>query len=246
MDTKIAAIIPARYDSTRFKGKPLVKIDGKPMIEWVYRQVEKCNKFTDIIVATDDKRIARTVYKFGGQYQMTSRNIQSGTARIWEVLKNSNYDAAINIQGDEPLISEKLISQLYDTLLNEKERVVSAFYINKSFGDFGSRDIVKVVLDNYFQALYFSRSPVPHQTVEQFQEFNQHIGIYGYWRDNLERFINFPPSRLENLERLEQLRFLSNDIMIKLVESDCPSIGVDVPEDIEKIENLMGIENEKD
>lgn len=246
MDIQIAAIIPARYDSTRFKGKPLVKIAGKPMIERVYRQVEKCKKFTDIIVATDDKRIAQTVYKFGGQYQMTSRNIQSGTDRIWEVLKNSNYDAVINIQGDEPLISEKLISKLYDTLLNEKERVVSAFYVNKSFEDFGSRDIVKVVLDNHFQALYFSRSPVPHQTDEQFQEFNQHIGIYGYWRDILERFVNFLPSKLEKLERLEQLRFLSNDIMIKLVESDYPSIGVDVPEDIERIENLMGIENEKD
>jgi 3-deoxy-manno-octulosonate cytidylyltransferase (CMP-KDO synthetase) len=246
MDTQIAAIIPARYDSTRFKGKPLVKIAGKPMIEWVYRQVEKCKKFTDIIVATDDKRIAQTVDKFGGQYQMTSRNIQSGTDRVWEVLKNSNYDAVINIQGDEPLISEKLILKLYDALIDAKKRVVSAFYVNKSLEDFISRDIVKVVLDNHFQAIYFSRSPVPHQTAEQFQEFNQHIGIYGYWRDILERFVSFPPSKLEKGEKLEQLRFLSNSIMIKLVESDCPSIGVDVPEDIERIENLMGIENEKD
>lgn len=245
MKKKIAAIIPARYDSTRFRGKPLVKIAGMPMIERVYRRVVKCKKFDDIIVATDDERIARTVEKFGGQFQMTSRNIKSGTERVWEVFKNSKYDAAINIQGDEPLLSDKLISKIYDVMAEENDKVVSAFYVNSSFGDFKSRHIVKVVLDNNFQALYFSRSPLPYQTNEQFEEFNQHIGIYGYWRETLEKFINLPPSNLENVEKLEQLRFLSNGIMIKLVESKKPSFGVDVPEDIKKIENILSDANEK-
>lgn len=120
MDIHIAAIIPVRYDSTRFRGKPLVKIAGKAMIERVYHQVEKCKKFADIIVATDDERIAKTVEKFGGHFQMTSRNIQSGTERIWEVFKNSHYEAVINIQGDEPLLSEKLISMVYDVLAGKR------------------------------------------------------------------------------------------------------------------------------
>jgi 3-deoxy-manno-octulosonate cytidylyltransferase (CMP-KDO synthetase) len=245
MDAQIAAIIPARYDSTRFPGKPLAKIAGKSMIERVYHQVLKCNKFTSIIVATDDERIAKTVEEFGGRYQMTSRDIQSGTERIWEVLKGSHYDAVINIQGDEPLLPEVLISELYDVLVEEKERVVSAFYVNRSLEDYKSRNIVKVVMDNDFQALYFSRSPLPHQTSEQFNEFNQHIGIYGYWRNSLERFMGLSPSKLERVENLEQLRFISNGIMIKLIESKHPSFGVDVPEDVMKIQNILDVKNEK-
>lgn len=123
--------------------------------------------------------------------------------------------------------------------------MVSAYYINKSFNDFKSRHIVKVVLDNNLQALYFSRSPLPFQENEQFNEFNQHIGIYGYWRKTLERFMNLPPSKLELIENLEQLRFITNGIGIKLIESSYPSFGVDIPEDVKKIENILGDENEK-
>jgi 3-deoxy-manno-octulosonate cytidylyltransferase (CMP-KDO synthetase) len=244
MGFQIVAIIPARYESTRFPGKPLAKISGKPMIELVYQQVAKCKKFADIIVATDDERIARTVDKFGGRFQMTSRGIQSGTERAWDVFRNSQYDAVINIQGDEPLLSDQLISKTYDAVVEEKDRVVSAFYKNSSVEDFYSRHIVKVTLDNTFQALYFSRAPIPFQTTEQFSFFYQHIGIYGYWRETLKKIMSLPPSKLELVEKLEQLRFLSNGIMIKLIESDYPSFGVDVPEDVKKIERILEAEDE--
>ena len=130
-------------------------------------------------------------------------------------------------------------------MAEEKERVVSAFYTNNSFDDFQSKHIVKVVMDNHFQALYFSRSQLPFQTVDQFKGFSQHVGIYGYWRETLERFMGLPPSTLEGVEKLEQLRFLSNGIKIKLIESNQPTVGVDLPEDVEEVQRILRVENEK-
>jgi len=241
---KIAAIIPARYHSTRFKGKALVTIGGIPMIRRVYQQVEKSRRFppSHIIVATDDQRIASVVKAFGGNAVMTSPNHQSGSERMGEVLEKTPYrdfDAAINIQGDEPVISEKLISNLYDELETGRYDVVTPAYYNTSYEEYLSGSVVKVVFDNDFQALYFSRSPIPSVEQAAFKGFHQHIGMYGYLKDALQRFVNLPGSPLETTEKLEQLRFLENGIKIKVVITPYKSIGVDVPKDLDRVEKII-------
>lgn len=236
---KIAAIIPARYNSTRFMGKPLVKIAGKPMIERVYNQAAKCGEFSDVIVATDDKRIAGVVNGFGGRAVMTSPHHGSGTERLWEVLENSDYDAAVNVQGDEPIISEKLLSQLCLELKTGSYQVVTAYYYNTSYRDYLSRNVVKVVMDQSFQALYFSRASIPSTGETDFSGFFQHVGLYGYLKGAIQSFINFSPSPLEKIEKLEQLRFLENGIPIKVIQSRYRALGVDVPDDVQRIEEII-------
>ena len=236
---KIVAVIPARYKSSRFKGKPLVKIHGVPMIERVYRQVEKSGRFADIIVATDDPRIESVVRQFGGTSILTSMDHRSGTDRVYEVLRNSDFEAAVNIQGDEPLVPENLIAAVFDELETGRHKVVTAAYYNVSADDFFSKNVVKVVFDIRNNALYFSRSPVPYITKTDFTGFYQHIGIYGYLEDSLEAFVNFPASRLEEVEKLEQLRFLENGISIKIILTGGKSLGVDVPEDVSRIEKIL-------
>jgi len=236
---KIAAIIPARYNSKRFKGKPLVKINGITMIERVYIQVKKSKKFSDIIVATDDKRIIKVVNDFGGNFKLTSEKHESGTDRVWEVLKNSDYDAIVNIQGDEPLISEELIADVYEKLQKNKYDVVTAVYFNFSYDDFISENIVKVVFNKNLKALYFSRSPMPFQAKSNFKGFYQHIGIYGYMRNALKKFAESHVSDLEAIEKLEQLRFIDNDVKINVIKTNYKSYGVDVPKDIIKLESIL-------
>lgn len=235
----IGAIIPARYESSRFRGKPLAKISGISMIERVYRQVLKSEKFEEIIVATDNNQIAEEVERFSGKFVMTSPDCSSGTERVWEVLKESDLDAVINIQGDEPLISEKLISEIYNELEQGRNSVVTAAFLNESFDDFNSVNIVKSVFDVNGNALYFSRSPIPGQQFSEFNGFYHHIGIYGYTRDALSSFFILPPSKMERMEKLEQLRFIENGINICVIKTDYRSIGVDVPPDIKKIEKLL-------
>lgn len=237
----IAAVIPARYDAKRFPGKPLVKIAGMSMIERVYRQVEKVNRFTSsqIIVATDDDRIVEVVKQFGGRAQMTSKAHESGTDRIWEVIENSNVDAIINIQGDEPLISEKLISDIYENLEDGVADITTAAFFNTSYQDFISNNTVKVVFDRNHNALYFSRSPLPFHKKENFEGFFHHIGIYGYVRNILKLFVKLPPSNLEKLEKLEQLRFLENNMRLHVLESEYKSLAVDEPQDVNRIEDFL-------
>ena len=238
---KIAAIIPARYHSTRFEGKPIVKIKGIPMIERVYRQVEASGKFLSahIMVATDDQRIASVVDAFGGNVVMTSPRCSSGSQRLWEVVKNRDFDAVINIQGDEPIVPGELISALYDEVSSCKYDVVTPAYYSHSYEDYLSRHVVKVVVDQDFRALYFSRSPIPFMEKGNFTGFYHHIGMYGYLKESLKSFINLPASPLETREKLEQLRFLESGIDIKVIQSQYQSVGVDVPEDVEKIERIL-------
>jgi 3-deoxy-manno-octulosonate cytidylyltransferase (CMP-KDO synthetase) len=234
---KIAAVIPSRYQSSRFPGKPLAKIAGLTMIERVYRQVAKAGCFGDIIVATDDQRICSEVARFGGKAEMTDNNINSGSERTWAVIKDRDYDAVVNIQGDEPLVSEKLILEIYRAL--EKNPIVSAARHNDSYDDFCSKNVVKVVCGREGQALYFSRAPIPFAEEASFAGFYQHVGIYGYRKEKLEIFVNAGISELEKMENLEQLRFLALGERIHIVRTDCPSFGVDVPGDIVKIEKII-------
>lgn len=242
---KIAAIIPARYHSTRFPGKPLALIAGKPMIERVYRQAARCEKFSDVIVATDDQRIADAVKGFGGQAVMTSPNHSSGTERLWEVIENRDFDAAVNIQGDEPVISEKLLSELVDQLETGRYEVITAYHFNSSYEDYLSRHVVKAVMGSDGRALYFSRSPIPFIEKNDFTGFFHHIGLYGYLKRAVEFFIKLPKSALENMEKLEQLRFLENGVGIKVIQSRYPALGVDVPEDVRRIECMLLKQEEK-
>ncbi|MCU0284759.1 MAG: 3-deoxy-manno-octulosonate cytidylyltransferase [Acidobacteria bacterium] len=242
---KIAAIIPARYQSTRFPGKPLALISGKPMIERVYRQAILCNKFADVIVATDDQRIAEVVTGFGGHVAMTSAHHNSGTERLWEVLEYKDFDAAVNIQGDEPIISEKLLTELVDELKTRRHDVVTAYHVNSSYEDYLSRHVVKVIMNARGRALYFSRSPIPFYEKKDFISFFHHVGLYGYLKSAVETFIKLPKSALENIEKLEQLRFLENDIDIKVIQSRYPALGVDVPEDVQRIEKMLLEQEEK-
>lgn len=240
---KIAAIIPSRYHSSRFPGKSLAVIKGMSMLERVYRQVEKCGRFSDIMVATDDERILGAVRQFGGFGVMTAACHTCGTERLWEVIEKSDFAGAINIQGDEPIISPQLIAALFDELQRGHYPVVTAAYLNDSLEDFQAENVVKVVLDRNFQALYFSRSPVPHVSKAEFKNFYQHLGIYGYSREALKTFIKSPGTELEKREKLEQLRFLENGIPIKVVLSQEKSYGVDVPGDISRIEKILDEQN---
>jgi 3-deoxy-manno-octulosonate cytidylyltransferase (CMP-KDO synthetase) len=223
-------------------GKPLALINGVTMIRRVYRQVEKSGRFATIIVATDDTRIESEVKSFGGTAFMTSTQHRSGSERLWEVMEKNNFDAAVNIQGDEPIVSEELIANLYDHLETGSYEVVTPIYYSTGYDDYLSKHVVKVVVDEQSRALYFSRSPIPYVEPGEFSGFYQHIGMYGYLRGALERFINLSPSSLELSEKLEQLRFLENGIRIKVIVSPFNSIGVDVPEDIARVEAILAEE----
>lgn len=236
---KIAAIIPSRFQSTRFPGKPLAFIAGKTMIERVYRQVEKAKCFSEIVVATDDQRIVDEVIAFGGIAKMTDAKIISGSERVWSILKQSDWDAVVNIQGDEPLISEKLIFQIHEALNKKTFPIVSAAHFNISYQDYCSKNIVKVVLAADHQALYFSRSPIPYCEKDLFKGFFQHIGIYGYTRGALEAYMLREISPLEKTEKLEQLRFLYSGLNITIVLTDYESHGVDVPADIDRVTAIL-------
>lgn len=235
---RIAAVIPARYESSRFPGKPLARISGLSMIERVYRQVAAAACFPEIIVATDDERIGAEVRRFGGIVEMTDNTIKSGTERVWAAIAGRDLDAAVNIQGDEPLIPAKLIRDVAAAL--EAEPLVSAARRSDSREDFLSPHVVKVVCDDRGRALYFSRAPIPHAAGGPFPGFWQHIGIYGYSKQMLRLFVGSAPGELERRESLEQLRFLQLGLTPLMVMTDYAAHGVDVPGDIARIEALLG------
>ena len=232
----VDAVIPARMGSTRFPGKALALIAGTTMIERVYRRAEAAACFRKIIVATDHERIAREVERFGGLWKMTSSAHRSGTDRIHEAVMGEPIDAVVDIQGDEPLIRPELIREVTLALFREDCPVVTAAYAGSSREDLQSSHVVKVVLDGCRRALYFSRSAIPWRPETGPPAFLQHVGIYALRLELLKRFVEWSPGPLEVQERLEQLRFLENGVSIHVVDSPEPSIGVDVPEDVPRIE----------
>lgn len=239
----VDAVIPARMESTRFPGKPLAQIRGRTMIERVYRRVESAACFRRVVVATDHERIAAEVERFGGIWVMTSPHHRSGTDRVYEAVRAEPIAAVVNIQGDEPLVSPDLIRRVTRALSEEDCPVITAAYPGASSADLTSAHVVKVVLDHQRRALYFSRSPIPWTKTPQQRGYLQHVGIYAMRLDALKQFVSLTPGPLETAERLEQLRFLENGICVYVVESTMASVGVDVPEDINRIEALLG-ENE--
>jgi len=232
------AIIPARYASSRFPGKPLVKILGKPMIQHVYEAVHSTGLFNNVVIATDHEEIFDCVDSFGGNVEMTEAGHVSGTDRIWEVVSGHPVEAVVNVQGDEPLIDGRLLAEIRLNL-EKKEPVVSAAFYSENEEWFSSPDHVKVVLDKTDHALYFSRSSIPYFRDNQKSCFWHHIGIYGYRKEVLEQFVLRGKSFLEDTEKLEQLRLLENGFKIKIIKTQYQGIGVDRPQDVDLIEKIM-------
>lgn len=232
----IVGVIPARYGSSRFPGKPLALLLGKPLVQWVYEGASKSNFLEEIIVATDDLRIADVARNFGAKVAMTKPDHASGTDRIAEALRGRAASVVINIQADEPLIEGWMIDCLIPPLVSREADLTSLMAPVYDLSLATDCNRVKVVVDKKGYALYFSRSPVPFAPDDFFY---QHIGIYGFQREVLEAFSRLEPSRLEKTERLEQLRALENGYRIRMVEIAEPTIGVDTPEDLARVETLI-------
>lgn len=240
---KTVALIPARYASTRFPGKPLTKIDGVTMIERVYRQASQAKTLSAVMVATDDQRIADVVVGFGGNVVMTRDDHRSGTDRLAEVAERfADIDVIVNVQGDEPLIDPHTIDSAVKPLLahGDVEMSTIAAPITDP-AEVNSPDVVKVVLDADGFALYFSRSPIPHyrDAAENKRTYLAHVGLYVYRRECLMKLASLAPTALEQAESLEQLRALENGIRIKVVTGKYRSVAVDRPADVVNVERLL-------
>jgi 3-deoxy-manno-octulosonate cytidylyltransferase (CMP-KDO synthetase) len=241
---KTVAVIPARYASTRFPGKPLVKIGGVSMIERVYKQVEQSTLINDLLVATDDERILAEVERFGGNAVMTSAEHATGTDRLAEVAaSNAGFDIIVNVQGDEPLINPDTIDAAVAPLLADSSIEMGTIAAPLSSAhEFENPDIVKVVLDRQGFALYFSRSPIPHYRdgrAAQHRQHLGHIGLYVYRRNCLLKLAALKPTEHEKAECLEQLRALENGIRIKVVTGNYRSQAVDRPADVAAVERAL-------
>lgn len=237
----IYAVIPARYDSTRFPGKPLVRISGVTMIQRVYEQALKARLVDKVIVATDDERIKNVVTAFGGNAVMTSKEHNSGTDRIAEVILNkSDADIIVNLQGDEPIIHPESIDNAVKPLL-EQSNIGMSTLIRKCENkkDLDNPNIVKVVIDRDAYAIYFSRSCVPYIRNEGGINHYLHVGLYVYKRDTLLKLSQLSQSELELTESLEQLRAIYNGIKIKTVMTDYIPISVDIPGDVKTVEEQI-------
>jgi 3-deoxy-manno-octulosonate cytidylyltransferase (CMP-KDO synthetase) len=243
---KILGIIPARYASTRFPGKPLHLIAGRPLIQHVVERCQRAAALAEIIVATDDARIADVARKFC-RVEMTSDQHPSGTDRIAEVIRRCECDAAVNIQGDEPLIDPGVVDAVARAL--DDSPMSTAATPIQDLAEYDNPNVVKVVVSVAGRALYFSRRTIPfvrdaasRPIAEQLAAFPflKHLGIYGYRRETLLELVKFPVSALEAAEKLEQLRALENGIQIAVVTVKHDSIGVDVPADVERVERLIG------
>ena len=242
---KVIGIIPARYGSTRFPGKPLALIARKPLIQHVVERCQRAASLSEVIVATDDTRIWEVAQGFC-RAEMTAPEHPSGSDRIAEVAARCACDAVVNIQGDEPLIDPGVIDAVAGALAHTE--MSTAATPMTSAEEYGSPNVVKVVVSKAGQALYFSRRTIPYlrdaasgSVSEQLAAFPflKHLGIYGYRRETLLRLVKFPVSPLERAERLEQLRALENGIAIAVVQVDYDSVGVDVPADVKRVERRL-------
>ena len=242
---KIIGIIPARFASTRFPGKPLALIAGKPLIQHVVEQCQRAKSLSEVIVATDDTRIWEVAQNFC-RVEMTRPDHPSGSDRIAEVAERCGGDAVVNIQGDEPLIDPIVVDAVAAALKDSEMSTAATPITNPT--EYDNPNAVKVVVNAAGRALYFSRRTIPYlreaasrPVPEQLAAFPflKHLGIYGFRRETLLRLVKFPVSPLENAEKLEQLRALENGIRIAVVKVDYDSVGVDMPEDVAKVEAII-------
>ena len=237
---EVVGVIPARFASTRFPGKPLVPILGKALIERVYLRAKKCLCLSELLVATDDERILTFCENAGIPVMMTSERHRSGTDRVCEVAEKIFADAYVNIQGDEPLVSAPALDALISEASKAKAGVATlAAKLKKDAPEVRDANVVKVVCDSKGFALYFSRSPIPYPRYPEEANYLQHVGVYYFTREALMKFAKLSASTLELAEGLEQLRLLENGIPIFVVVSDYRPISVDTPEDVAKVERIL-------
>jgi len=254
-------VIPARFGSTRFPGKPLIRLNGHTMIWHVYHRSLEAAAIDEVWVATDDTRIYDEVVSWGGKVMMTRPDHASGTDRVAEVASQVPCDIVVNVQGDEPMIDPGVIDAVVEPLAkNPSIGIVTPVTRFKTLEDFLDPTVAKVVRDSEGFALYFSRSPIPYSRdhegfrnvsdaeggaadILKTSPFFRHVGLYGYHKETLSRFCNLPPSELENIEKLEQLRALEYGIPVYTVQVDYEGVGVDTPEDARRVEAMMREKN---
>jgi 3-deoxy-manno-octulosonate cytidylyltransferase (CMP-KDO synthetase) len=236
-------VIPARYQSKRFEGKVLADISGKPMIQHVWERAKQALLLDDLIIACDDQRIKDVAREFGAKVVMTAKGHYSGTDRLVEVVNPLEVEIVVNIQADEPLIQPVMIDSIVD-VLSADNSITMATLMRKidNPSEVDNPNVVKVVTDKDNYALYFSRSPIPYRALDcevSNPVYYKHIGIYGYTKDFLFTYKNIPVSQLESIEKLEQLRVLEDGFKIKVIETKFDTIGVDTPEDLEKLKEYL-------
>jgi 3-deoxy-manno-octulosonate cytidylyltransferase (CMP-KDO synthetase) len=243
---KFICVIPARYGSTRFPGKPLADISGSPMIEWVYKRAVRAQLFEKILVATDDQRIVQAVRKFGGLAELTPSDLPSGTDRVAFLARKIKADVYVNLQGDEPLISPRLLTEVCTPYSERKVVMTTAVKQIDSPDELTDPNLVRVVMDNRGDALYFTRAVIPFVRDDRDQRnwfqrypFYKHIGIYTYRRNFLLHFSTLAPGSLEQVEKLEQLRVLENGYKIRTVITQSDSMSVDTAEDLQRLEHFI-------
>lgn len=228
-------VIPARYESTRLPGKPLVDIAGKPLIRLVYERASQSRLQDGVIVATDDERILHAVRAFGGDAVMTSSSCRSGTDRVFEAISRREADLIVNLQGDEPFMRPDMADLLFSVMEEEDLDMATLCSSIDDDREYHDPNTVKVVLDGHGFALYFSRSPIPYLRNSGAKPLlHKHIGIYAFKRDFLERFVRMQRSRLEEMESLEQLRVLENGFRIRVLTTQYDGFGIDTPADLER------------
>lgn len=247
---RFVLILPARYESSRFPGKPLAEISGRPLIEWVYRRAREVRGADGVVVATDHPAIAEAVEKFGGRAVMTSGSHRTGTDRVAEVAQGLDCDIVVNLQGDEPVFPPALIEEMVAIAArSEKVDIVTACHPVFDPAELENPNFVKVVMDRTGRALYFSRLPIPLGSAASHGDpavqgevpvGYRHIGVYVFRRSSLLRLSRLPQAPLEVSEGLEQLRALEHGMVIHVVETAQPTVGVDVPEDIKIVEKALG------
>lgn len=238
---KTAIIIPARYGSSRLEGKPLIEVNGKPLIQWVYEKAQQAKLADMIIVATDDERIFNAVKAFGGEVEMTSVNHKCGSDRIREVAeRHPEISYIVNLQGDEPLIKAESIDDVARNVQEDDNADISTLIrVLKDEDEINNPNLVKCVIDNNGYALYFSRSKIPYERNSNIATYYGHLGIYGYKREALIRMTSLPQTPLEKTESLEQLRALENGMKIKTSVVDFVPVGIDTKEDLEKFKEII-------
>ena len=238
----VLVVVPARYASVRFPGKPLAQIAGRPMIQHVVERLREAATAPRIVVATEDQRIKDAVTSFGGEAIMTRADHRTGTDRVAEVAIHIPADIYVNVQGDEPLIDSATVDAVIQVLSDDAMHIATPCAAITLPNEIMDPNVVKVVRDFDGNGLYFSRAPIPwvrDTSAKVAAQHWKHIGMYGYRRDALLEFPTLPPGDLERIEQLEQLRWLENGFHIGVVETDYDGISVDVPADIEKVEKIL-------
>ena len=238
----VYGVIPARFASTRFPGKPLKMINGQPLLSWVIQASKKSQKIQKIVVATDDRRIADLAVKEGVEVAMTDSDLATGTDRVWKAIEHKNLEVVINIQGDEPLIQSSLLDSLVGCFENDSGLQMATLGRKLDAEALESPNTAKIILNKNDEAIYFSRFAIPYSRDKSDTSLSgalKHIGLYAYRKNFLESFCQQPPVAIELAEGLEQLRALYLGAKIKVLRVDSESWGVDTPDDVQKIEKIM-------